>query len=290
MLYYLASVLRKLVDFKRSLIQSTVLILMIIFLSTTDNRYVRILGICCFAYLFFKILYNYIIGSFKRGNDNLKGNGAKRESSIGKIDLVESIEKQKDDDKLTPEQNLSKRIERMILWNYFLQYISNNINSYRGKRAFMILWFFQYFLYFFLTISFFAFLNYQLFKIAPNNFTFTYTPNVFDFFYYTFKTVSFSGSDSLKPSSQIARFIEICSFCILSIYFLLITISSMFSLKMAEYSKDMEGAIEVFRRQNEQIKDHLQTKYNTDIQKATAEIETINTATIRLKIILERIL
>jgi len=290
MLYYLESVIKRLANFKRSLIQSTLFILMIILLSTTDDRYIRILGICYFSYLFYRILYNYVIGSFKRGDDNLKPDGTKKVNSISKINLVENIEKQKDDDKLTPEQNLSKKIERMILWNYFLQYVSNNINSYRGKRAFMIVWFFQYFLYFFLTISFFTFLNYQIFKIDPLNFTFTNQPNLFDFFYYTIKTVSFSGTDSLKPLSSIARIIEICSFFILSIYFLIITISSIFSLKMAEYSKDMEVAVELCRLQNEKIKEHLQAKYNTDIAKAVSETERIGTATFKLKIILERIL
>ena len=286
-LYYLGSILKFFSSFKKSLIQAIFLSFVVILLLTTNNSYFKFIGIIYFSYLFFKILYNYIIGSFKKGDSDKNINSR---TTLSKIDLIDSLEKRKEDEKLTPEQNESKKIEMMILWNYFLQYISNNVTGPRGKRAFMVLWFFQYFLYFLLTIIFFTFLNFELFKIAPNNFTTKYPPDLFDFFYYTIKTVGFSGIDSLKPFSQIARSIEICSFCILSIYFLIITASSIFSLKMTEYSKDMEEAVDLCRRQNEKIKEHLQTKYNTDISKAISEVETISTATFKLKMVLERIL
>lgn len=290
LIYYLESIFRYLANFKKSFLNTTILILVLILLSTIDNTPVRIIGIAYFSFLFFKILYRYAIGSLKRGDISVKKNEEKGANSFSKIDLVESIEKQKDDEKLTPEQNLSKKIERMILWNYFLEYVSENVNGYRGKRAFMIVWFFQYFLYFTLTITFFTFLNFELFKIAPSNFSITSVPNLFDFFYYTVKNVTFSNVDSLKPTSEIARIIETSSFFILSIYFLIITISSLLSLKMAEYSKDMERAVKLCRLQNEKIEEHLQTKYNTDISKALTEIETISQSTFKLKVILERIL
>jgi len=288
-IYYFTSIFGYWVAFKKALLQSSILILIIILLSTTSNDFVRLISIVYFSFLFFKTLYKYIVGSFK---NKLNSNSKKIQNSntFSKLNLVESIENQKIDEKLSPEQNTSKKIEMMVLWNYFLQYVSNNVNSYRGKRAFMIVWFFQYFLYFFLTIFFFTFLNYELFQINSNNFIFSYPPSVFDFFYYTIKTVTFSSIDSLKPISTFSRIAEISSFFILSIYFLIITISSILSLKMSEYSKEMEDAIILCQLQNEKIKEHLKTKYDTDISKAISEIETINTATIKLKLILERIL
>ncbi len=178
----------------------------------------------------------------------------------------------------------------MILWNYFLQYFSSNLNSYRGKRAFMIVWLYKYFFVFFLTILYFTFLNYQLYKIDVSNFITTTIPNIFDFFYYTFKNVTFSNIDSLKPNSVISKIAEISSFFILSIYFLIITISSILSLKMSKYSKDMEDAVILCRVQHEKIEQHLKVKYNVEVSNAVTEIENIQTSVFKLKSILERIL
>jgi hypothetical protein len=286
LLYYMEGIFGYLSKFKKSLVNSTVLILMIMVLSTIDNKYVRVLGVLYSTYLFFKILYKHILGSLKKGDQNSN----KKPSSLSKLDLIDTLEKYKDDDKLSVEQNVSNKIKRMILWNYFLEYISKNINGYRGKRAFMIVWFFKYFLFFFLTIFYYTFLNYQLFKIDFSNFLFTTVPNLFDFLYYTFKNVTFSNIDSLKPNSIIAKIIEISSFFILSIYFLIITISSLLSLKMSEYSKDVEDAVTLCKRQNEKIEIHLKSKYNTDISKALSEIENIQTPIVKLRGILERIL
>lgn len=204
--------------------------------------------------------------------------------------MVEDFEKIKDDDKLTPEENLSKRIKRMILWNYFLDYISTNINGRRGKRAYLIVCFFKCFSFFIISIIFFTFLNYQLFQISHTNFTYTVNPNLFDFFYYTFKTLTYSNIDSLKPLSVAAKVAETSSFVILSIYLITIFFSLVTSLKLSEYSSDVEDAVALCRVQNERIELHLKEKYNTDITKAINEVDIIKNSVLRLKSILERIL
>lgn len=285
-LYYLEVILKYLVKLKKSLLKTAVLFVVILLLSTIDSNYIRIVCVIYFTYIFLKTLYNYGIGSFER----TQAPSNKKPSSISNVDLIETIEKAKDDEKLSPEQNASKKIKNMILWNYFLQYFSSNVNSYRGKRAFMIVWLYKYFFVFFLTIFYFTFLNCQLYKIDTSNFITTAIPNIFDFFYYTFKNVTFSNIDSLKPNSVISKIAEMSSFFILSIYFLIITISSILSLKMSKYSKDMEDAVILCRVQHEKIEQHLKVKYNVEVSNAVTEIENIQTSVFKLKSILERIL
>ena len=68
---------------------------------------------------------------------------------------------------------------------------------------------YEIFVFIWLSILFFWFINYQLYKIDPNNYIVIGNPSNFEFLYYSIKNIAFSGIDVIKPLSSIAKIIEV---------------------------------------------------------------------------------
>lgn len=290
LLYYIKSITSLLTRFKQVTVQFSIAFVLILLLNSTGNSYVRIISVFYFSFIFLKIMIRYIKGSYDEYNTKSTGKDNKSMDSLNKIDLTNSVESTKADEKLSQEEVRIDKIQTIVLWKSFLDYVIQNVNGTRGKRAFLIVWFFDYFLYLTLTLVFFTFINYQIFKIEPDNYLCTSKVNVFDFFYYTFKTITFSNIDYLKPLSTLARTVEILSYLILCFYFIIITASSIFSLNLTDYTKNMESIVTVCSRENDKLTEHLRANYNTDISNVLKEIETISNSTLKLKKTLERFL
>jgi hypothetical protein len=288
-LYYLASVFMVLKNFKKSAIYFVIGFSLIILLITTNDIYIRSIALIFFTYAFIKLLVNYVAGTYEKASDEYS-NKPLNTTGWDKINLAESIEKQKQDEKLNEEEIKKKKIETILIYNFGLQYLIENINGNRGKRAFIIVWFFQYIQYYLITLFFFTFANYELYRIDPNNFHVIGDVNILDFLYYTLKSIAFSGIDDIKPASLWTKLAETSTFLILSVYFLIITLSSFFSLSISDYSKEMERVVIVARRENENLIKHLETKYQMDVSKATSEILNINQSIEKLAKILRRLI
>ena len=97
-------------------------------------------------------------------------------------------------------------------------------------------------------------------------FVVAYQPLIFDFFYYTLKSTTFSTIDAIKLIGVIARIVEISSFFILGIFFLIIVVSQFFSLKKQKFTEEINLGVKACQTQSGLITIYLSNKYNTDLK------------------------
>jgi hypothetical protein len=141
-----------------------------------------------------------------------------------------------------------------------------------------------------ITVTYFTFLNYELFIIDNESFKTIGVPSLFDFFYYTVKSFIFSNIELILPVSILARIIEILSFLTIGIFVLIIVTSVIFSLKQDKINSNIQKATEVCISQNRYIADHIKLHYQIDLQTVLTEAGTIKTSIENIKRIIEKLL
>jgi hypothetical protein len=290
---YISSVINFFKKFKRSIIHLLLFVITGFLLFITDSDIIRILSILIFTYFYYRFVINYV----KKSLNPPRLFGADIDKTIEDIIvspekgmfLVKTIEDQKIDEKLTEDVIKMKRLERLILLNFFILTFKDNLNGFNGKKAFVISWIYQLIGLFIITLTFYSFVNFELYIVDKMNFTIIGKPNVFDFFYYTIKTITFGNINNIVPLSIIARIVEIMSFLTLGIFLLIIVTSIIFSLRQDRISENIKKATELCVMQNQLIAEHIRIKYQTDIQTVLNESSNIKTSITNLKNVIEKL-
>jgi hypothetical protein len=290
---YLSSIINTFKKFKKRIIQLFVFIVTLFLLIITDSMYIRILSLLVFSYFYLKYVYNYIQKSFSPpklfGADIEKSIDDIISSSDKGMFLINAIEDQKQDEKLSSDEAKQKKIERLILLNFFIFNFRENLSGFNGKKAFVLSWIYQLVCFFIGTLIFFTFINFELFLIDKHNFLIVGNPSVFDFFYYTIKTITFNGIESIIPSSVFARIFEIVSYITLGVFLLIIVTSVIFSLRQDRLSENIKKATDLCIQQNEIIDKYIKTKYQTDIQTIINESKNIKSSIVNIKKVIDQL-
>ncbi len=278
-LYYLNFIVQLIIKFKHAIFIFFIGVCTLTLLLLTSSIWVKIFSIFFFSYVYYLFLKIFIRDFFKPAQLLEPKSINILEKYISETDtdnstLIKDLENQKEDEKLNENEKLHKRKIRLIRVNYFLEYLSQSLSGFRNERSYLKFCIFQLSLYFIITLSYFSFFNYELFKINNNNFIYLNNPTGFDFFYYTIKTITFGSIDSLKPNSVIAKIIEISSFLIMGVFLLIIVVSQLFSLKQQKFKKEIKMGIDACQSQSKLITKHLEVKYSIDINSAHTEVNS----------------
>eukprot|EP00825_Cyclidium_porcatum_P034607 TRINITY_DN36380_c0_g1_i1.p1 TRINITY_DN36380_c0_g1~~TRINITY_DN36380_c0_g1_i1.p1 ORF type:complete len:293 (-),score=21.09 TRINITY_DN36380_c0_g1_i1:183-1061(-) len=251
---YVSSIYNFFKHLKKSIVHIILFITMAFLICISVSSIIKVISIIIFSYFYYRFVFSYIKKSFSPpclfGTDIEKVIDEIISSPDKGMIIVQSLEIQKADENLTEEIIKVKRLERLIIMNFFIEVFKDNISGFNGKKAFVISWIYQLIGFLIITLTFYTFVNYQLFKIAKQNFTSLGIPNVFDFFYYTIKTITFSNIDLIAPRSIIARLFEIMSFLTMGIFLLIIVTSIIFSLRQDRIGEDLKKATELCVVQN----------------------------------------
>lgn len=287
---YAQLLLEKIINWKKTLIRFSTLIISIVSLVITENFYVRLVTIGIFSFFYLNYLSNFIKRCFSSfiSIDNLKIQ--KFLDHNAQSEIIDKVENGKYDEKLSQEEIKIKKLKSLLLWSFGLDYVKQNLSGFKGTRAYLLYWFSEMTLYVLLTLSYFTFLNVEIYKINNLSFTVTDAPNIFDFFYYTLKTFSFSNIDAIKPASIVSKLSEIGSFFCLAIIFLVIVCSFLYSLVTQKNKEEVQVIAKACEVENTKIELHVQNSYKTSLTKASNEINTIKDSILKLKNILETII
>ena len=292
--HYINGIFKKLQNPKKSLIHFGLFVIPFILILITNNVYVRWLTVILFSYFYIRYILNYINRSFKPAQLF----GANIETALEKVitqgttnksALIDSYIKQKEDDKLPVKERSKKQITRLVLANHALTFVSNNLNSYKGKRAYLIAWIYELFIFLLISIVFFWFVNYQIYLIDPTNFKLEGDPTKFEFFYYTLKTITFGDIPTILPNSVFSKAIEIASFFVVGIFILIIAASIIFSFRQDKMKENIELTTKICVDQNRIISEYMEKEFNTDVQSAVTEISTIKDSIDKLQRILKNV-
>jgi len=292
--HYINSVFRKIINPKLFLVHLCLLITPLILLATVDNIYIHWLSILAFSYFYIRYIGNYISRSFKPAQLF----GANLETTLGRIvstdnnnksTIIESFVNQKTDEKLPAKEREKKRLTRLVLANHTLNFVSKNLNSYKGKRAYLVAWIYELFAFLAISIGYFWFINFQIFIIEPNNFITTEIPSKFEFFYYTFKTITFGDIPTIIPNTITSKVIEIMSFLVLGVFLLVIAASIFFSFRQDKMKENIDLTTKICENENKLIIDYMNSEFKTDVKGAMSEIKNIKDSMDSLQRILKNI-
>jgi len=291
---YLNFIFIRIKKYKSTLINFLILTSLVVLLLVTDSDIVRVCSMLYFSFFYYKIVVKYVIQSFQPaqlfGLNVEKSLNTIIESPEKSYSIIKTYEENKVDDKLPEQEKNIKRVERLIIVNSIIEYLGANLNSFKGKRAFVISWIYQLIGFIILTLAYYTFINIELFAIDSSNFRTTIEPNIFDFLYYTIKTVTFGNIESIIPQSILARSIEIITFFNVGVFILIIVTSVIFSLKQDRINENIQKATEVCIAQNRFIAEHIKVKYHMDIESIIIETSSIKKSIENIKKIIEKIL
>lgn len=280
--------------YKSTIIHSSLTIFIVLLLVVTDSNVVRICSMLYFSFFYYKVIVKYIQQSLQP----VKLFGANVEKSLDALiqkpetsySIIKSFEENKTDDKLNEEDKKLKRVERLIIANTLIEYLGANLNGFKGKRAFVISWIYQLIGFAIITVTYFTFINFELYIVDNSSFKITIDPTLFDFFYYTVKTFIFSNIESILPVSILARIIELVSFLTIGVFVLIIVTSVIFSLRQDRINDNIQKATQVCLTQNKFIAQHIKVKYQMDIEAVLIEAGTIKNSMESIKRTIEKIL
>ena len=268
--HYLGYIFRCIKNYKRSFFLILIFIFTIFVLLISNSNVVRIFSMIVMAIYYYKFLLNYVKSSFRPAQ--LFGISVEKSideflnSPDKKILLVKSIEDgTKNDSKLTDEEKKNKNLKSFIVINFLIEAFDTNLKGFKGKKAFVISWLYQSLGFLLVSIIFFTFLNYELFNVNKTNFTLTGDPTLFDFVYYTLKTITFNNTLEIIPSSPLSKIIETFTFFTLGIFLLVIITSVIFTLRQDKINENISKASDLCLQQNKAIVEHIKEAYETDI-------------------------
>ncbi|MRT94358.1 hypothetical protein [Ancylomarina sp. 16SWW S1-10-2] len=280
--------------YKSSIVHIVLLTSIILLLVITDSDSIRIISIVYFSFFYFKIVLKYVGQSFQPAQlfganiDKTLDDLIKSPEHSTKI--IKSFEHNKTDENLPEDERNFKRIKRLIIANSIVEILGTNLNSFKGKRAFVIAWVYQLIGFVLLTFTYYTFINLELYIVTPESFKTTLEPSLFDFFYYTMKTVTFGNIESIVPVSVLARIIEIFSFSTVGVFIFIIVTSVIFSFRQDKISANIQKATAVCTSQNDFISKHVFAEYKVDIATVLLETTSIRESVGNIKNSLERIL
>lgn len=291
LLYYMDFLFQRFRHFKRTIISTFVAIICLLLFLVLNNDVVRIVMMLLCSYLFIKFLVKYFKNSFQPAKlfgitfgENLN------QISARPTKLIDTIENVKDDDKLDSESKRLKRLERLIMVNTFLAHLTDRLVNFRGRKAYILFAIIQLAFYVIVAVLFFSFLNFELFKIDPKSFSLTIVPNFFDFFYYAIKNVTCSNPDNLKPVSLIAKSIEVWGFAVFSVFFFIIAVSHLISLRSQKIDQGLKIIAQNCEAQIFSIQEHVKATYQVEISQAVEEISSIKKSMEKLRRIIDQIM
>jgi len=292
---YLNSIYSKLTNLKLLAFNIFLFLFSLIFLLTIQEKWTRWIAIISMSYFYVIYVYKFLRKSFKQPslfgieieesiNTLIKHNTT--ENSL----IIKSIIIQKSDEKLEKLSRKEVQIKRTLMTNYAIELLTNRLNSYRGKQAYLVSWIFGAMIFLLSSIIFFWFLNIQLFKIDQSNFSYNGTLPSFDFLYYTLKTITFGEIELVKPLSVLARISEISSFFTIGIFILVIVVSVFLSMNQDKVNENIKLTTELFRTENLTLIEFLKNEYGMEINTAFSEIKNIDLSLKKLKEIIDKIL
>lgn len=173
-------------------------------------------------------------------------------------------------------------LQMSVLFNRVCLIIAKRLREYQKSKFSVISYVIAILLLMVLTVFSFATINYGLFKIDANSFSFSQAPNFFTFLHYSFKTVFFNSIPEISPIAPVVQTVSMIefflSFCLLGIF-----VSMLMSIRGERYTEELNGFIAGVEGQGEKIERFIKDEYKIDtVNDAIAELDKLKTGMIKL--------
>ena len=132
---YLDYLYTRIKDFKRTIVRYSLFIVAILILLLSSHPYVKIIVICIMSFFYLRFVVKYLKSSFMPAQmfgDNIQVSLTiyLEEIEIRQQKFIEQITSETSkDQKLTDEERKAKKLKSLIIWNYGLNFINQNLNG-----------------------------------------------------------------------------------------------------------------------------------------------------------------
>jgi len=184
---------------------------------------------------------------------------------------------------LTLEDMDEKQIQKWttgVLWlalfNRVCLFVAKKIKSYLDSRFNIISSVFGILILVLFTVLSFSLLNFGLFKINPNYFSFQAEPTIFNFFYYSFNIFLFNPIQEIiakAPIAQIANMVEY----LFAIFLIAIFVSLVFSFRSQRETEELNNLIAFLTEEGTKAEGVLKDKYRLNtVEEAMEALQKLN--------------
>jgi len=191
---------------------------------------------------------------------------------------------------VAPDEQRKGQISRVVYADFFINVLLNKMTGMNAKRAFLRAWVIQSVIFLLISIIFFWFANFQLYKIDSAQYVYEGRFPVFDFFYYTLKTGVFGDIETLKAVGVLARILAIAAFSAIGVFVLIICVHIAYHYKQEQLSENIELAAKLFDNERSNLMSFLNSDLGVNsMEGAMAELQNIQESLVKLRKFLDNI-
>ncbi|WP_268036929.1 hypothetical protein [Algoriphagus sp. PAP.12] len=159
----------------------------------------------------------------------------------------------------------NESIERTIISLKCLESIRYDLSGSKISSSYSYFIVFKIFSYLFISLIYFWICNLTLYIVDDGSFIYKNDSVGFDFFYYTFKGLTFGDIELIKPNSTLARIIEMISFFFGGILGLIYLISVFVNIKHEEFKERVNYFIRLIDLEHKIVDQFLSKKLRINI-------------------------
>jgi hypothetical protein len=197
-----------------------------------------------------------------------------------KFDRKEILNLPPDDISESEIQTWVNNLQSLVLCNRIFLKISKKLKDYRKSNFTVVINLLSLIILIVFTVISFTLINYGFFKINPENFSFSSSPTVFTFFYYSFNILIFNSISELSarlPIVQIMAMIEE----FFAFFLVAILISLVFSFKNDKENLEINELIVNLEQESESIETLIRNRFQiNNIEEALLALRKLNSAII----------
>jgi hypothetical protein len=170
------------------------------------------------------------------------------------------------------------RIQQLVFVNRICLFCAKKIKSYQKSKFNIISNVFGVLILIFFTVISFTLINYGLYKLDPEYFTFSKNPTFFIFIYYSFNNLLFNSIQEVVASSQISQIYSMYeSFS--ALFLILIFVALVLSVKSQKEEDEMDTLIKGLSDEGSEIEDFIKHNYQfTNIEEAIQALKKLKVA------------
>lgn len=166
-------------------------------------------------------------------------------------------------------------LQTSVLFNRICLFAAKKLRDYQNSGLNIVSYILTILLLIALTISSFAVINFGLFKINSDFFSYPAIPNFFTFFYYSFNNLVFNSIKEITPVLPIAQ----TAFMAESFFALILVaifISLLLSVRSQRHTEELNEAIKGIEAQGTEIEGFIKDEYKINsIEDAMVELEKL---------------
>ncbi len=258
------------------LLLASTLVFALIYVSEPFMRLPIIVILCYFLFKFWFKYAEYNLNPIGiLGNDVIEFREVLAEDESKTFEQYDKILERQNKTKKSEKEIKMAHVKEIIQTQTLYSEIASNLSLSKSKKYFVLYWMFLFMLSICFSLFIISLLNYQLYLFDNSNFIVEEGVNYIDFLKYSVKSLVYSDTEQVKPSTNIANIVEFLSFFVNGIIHLMILIGFGYNFHENKLNEDITLIIQFFNKEAETSNNYIVTKYGNNIEDIALEVAEI---------------